>query len=140
MSTFAFADADDGVDWLADPVGDRVAVAVAVAARTVVSAPPESVTGLQAPNVPQVPAESGAEERSTTPLELSTPDPASVPLSSVTPTEAVVYQGPAVSAADWPVGAVESAEIVSESLALVPPPLKAVTFFAPGPAAPADQV
>src|SRR5581483_3522387 len=94
---------------------------------TVVSAPPVRVTVDQAPKLPQVPPARVADWRSTTPLVESTPDCPSVPLSSVRSTEVLVYHGPPESEALWPVGAVESAEIVSESEALAPPWLTAVT-------------
>ena len=64
----------------------------------------------------------------------------SVPLSRVSATEVVVYQGPALSVAVWPVGAVESAEIVSESPAERPAPLVAVIVVEPSWVAPAVQV
>ena len=71
----------------------------------------------------QVPSASVADCRSTTPLEASTPEAVSVPSSSVTATEAVVYHGPPTSAADWPLGAVASAVSVIVSLELLPPVL-----------------
>ena len=54
-----------------------------------------------------------------------------MPLSSVSGTERVVYQGPVVSVTLCPVGAVESAEIVSESAAERPAPLVAVIVVEP---------
>src|SRR5690348_16083084 len=106
------------------------------------SAPPTSVTGVHEPEkVWHVPFESVAESRSTTPLPLAMPDPPSVPLPSVSGTDALVYHGPPLSDALWPLGAVESGVIVTESVAVVEAPLVAVTFFAPGlPVAPAVQL
>ena len=47
------------------------------------------------------------------------PEPASLPSSSVSGTESVVYQGPPASATDWPVGAVVSLVRVKVPLAVV---------------------
>ncbi len=62
------------------------------------SAPPESVTAANVPNVPQLPLVSGADARSTTPREESTPAPVSVPAPIVSGTDAVGYHGPPASA------------------------------------------
>ena len=95
---------------------------------------------LQVPKLPQVPPVRVAVARSTRPLAVSRPDSVSVPLSSVSATDSAVYQGPAVSEALWPVGAVESAEMVSESAAERPAPLVAVIVVEPSWVAPAVQV
>ena len=97
------------------------------------------VTALQEPKLPHEPPERVAVARSSRPLAGSIPDSASEPLSSVTPTERVVYQGPPVRVAVWPVGAVESAEIVSESPEERPAPLVAVSVVEPSAVAPAVQ-
>src|SRR5262245_56842362 len=104
------------------------------------SAPPTSVTVLQEPNAPQVPPVSVAEARSTTALERSSPDSESLPSTSVSPTDSLAYHGPVARATDWPAGAVESAEIVIESLAVAPAVIAAVTVRAPGPEALGDQL
>ena len=80
--------------------------------------------------------ESVASSRSTTLLEASTPEPASEPLSSVSGTDAVVYHGPPESAADWPLGADESATIESRSYAGRLAPSVVSTLTVDGPAAP----
>src|SRR4051812_40426195 len=89
--------------------------------------------------VPQVPSESGAEARSIVRLEMSRPDWPSLPSSNENGTEAVVNQGPPVTSIDWPAGAVESAEIVIVSVAVVPEPLVATTVSAVGAVAPAPH-
>ena len=71
---------------------------------------------------------------------MSMPDSVSVPLSSVMATEGVVYQGPVVRVAVCPVGAVVSAEMVSESAALRPALLVAVIVVEPSWVAPVVQV
>src|SRR5204862_4040402 len=98
-----------------------------------------SVTVVQGSNVPHEPSPSGAEARSTTPPAASTPEPESVPSSTVTATDAPVYHGPPVSDADCPLGAVESAVIVSESPAVRPVPFVAVTVVEPSESGPAVQ-
>ena len=99
----------------------------------------ERVTATNVPNVPQTPFVSGAEARSATPRVLSTPAPASVPWPIVSETE-FEYQGPLWRAIVCPVGAVESAAIVTVADAVPPPPLVATTVFAPGATAPVVQV
>src|SRR5581483_6803132 len=106
---------------------------------TVVSAPPVSVTSDQAPKVAQAPLPSVASARSTTPLDVSTPDCASVPSVRASGTLVVVYHGPPASAAVWPAGAVESAAIVIVSLVVAPAPFVALTVRASGAVAPAVQ-
>ena len=90
--------------------------------------------------MPQVPSESVAESRSTISVAASRPAPASVPQSSVSGTEGVVYQGPPESATVWPVGAVVSALSVIVSVAVKLELFVAVTCCAPGSPAPAVQV
>ena len=107
---------------------------------TVVSAPPTSVMGVQSPKVSQVPLVRVASERSTIPLVVSRPAPVSLPLSTVRSIEVVVYQGPPARSTDWPVGAVASAVMVSESLAVSPVPLVAVTVVEPSWVAPVVQL
>ncbi len=80
-----------------------------------------------------------AEERSTTPVEASTPDLASEPLSRASGTDGVVYHGPPARSADCPFGAVASAPIVIESPALSPAPFVAVIVVDPSAVAPAVQ-
>ncbi len=119
----------------------RVAVAVAGAGLDGgVGAAGEGDRASTAPKVPQVPSASVASERSTLPLEVSTPEPASVPPSRVSGTERAVYQGPPASAAACPVGAVASAVIVSESPPERPAPLVAVIVVEPRLPAPAVQL
>ena len=105
----------------------------------VVSAPPTSVMGVQSPKVSQVPLVSVASERSTVPLEVSRPEPVSLPLSMVRSTDRLVYQGPLVRSALCPVGAEASAVMVSESLEERPLPLTAVTVVEPSWVAPTVQ-
>ena len=96
------------------------------------SAPATSVTDDQEPlNVPHVPLDSVAESRSTTCAELSRPEPASLPQARLRVTDAVVYQGPPESAADWPVGAVESGVTVNVPALVEPVPFVIVTVLAP---------
>ena len=96
------------------------------------SAPPTSVTVDQEPlKVPHEPAERVAESRSTTCGRASRPEPASLPKSSVSGTDAVVYQGPPESAAVWPVGAVVSFVTVKVSVEVSPAPFVTVTVCAP---------
>ena len=54
------------------------------------SAPPERLTGVYEPKLPQVPPDRVASARSTTPLAESTPEPESEPLPSVSGTDSVV--------------------------------------------------
>ena len=71
------------------------------------------------------------------PLPLSTPEPASVPGSSVSGIDVVVYQGPPARSTDCPEGAVASATIARESLPWRPAPFVASTLTLEGLAAPA---
>ena len=101
-----------------------------------VSAPPESVTVDHEPlNDPQVPLESVAVSRSTMPLEELRPEPASLPLPSVSGTDRLVYQGPPERAALWPVGPVASLVTVKVEVAVPLAPLYEVTVCAPEAAA-----
>ena len=103
-----------------------------------VSAPPVSVTVLQALKLPQLPFESVASERSTITELASMPAPVSVPLSIVTGTDRVEYQGPPTRVADWPLGAVASGEIVIDAVAVAVELLVATMSWLSGlPAAPA---
>src|SRR5438874_13738399 len=81
--------------------------------------------------VPQVPSASAIESRSTRPDVESTPEPPSVPLPSVSGTDAVVYQGPPESAAVGPLGAVTSFVTVNEPVVVSPAPFATVTVCAP---------
>ena len=83
------------------------------------------------PKVSQAPPESDAESRSTTSLDASRPAPASEPQSSVSGTDAVVYQGPAASAALCPVGAVVSFVTVNVAVAVASAPFVTVTVCDP---------
>ena len=85
-----------------------------------------------APNVPHVP--SGfrvAEARCTSPVPVSRPEPASEPSAVVNATEDAVYQGPAVSAIVWPVGAVVSGATAKVAVPVAPAPFVAVTVMSP---------
>jgi hypothetical protein len=70
----------------------------------------------QPPNAPHEPSVSVAPWRSITFDVASMPEPPSVPLSSVSPTEAALYHGPAVRAADCPEGAIRSIVTLLTSL------------------------
>ena len=70
--------------------------------------------------VSQLPSVSGAESRSTVSLEVSRPEPVSVPQSRVSGTVVVVYQGPPVRSTLWPVGAVVSGVRVKVEVAVRP--------------------
>ncbi len=96
-----------------------------------VSAPATRVTGSHEPNAPQVPSVSVAEARSTAPLEGLTPEPASVPSSSVSSTESDVWKESPTSATLWPLGAVVSFARVKVLVVVPPAPLVAVTVCAP---------
>src|SRR5207244_10374307 len=99
------------------------------------------VTGVHVPENPaQLPFESGAESRSTTPLAASTPDCASAPSSSVSATDVAVYHGPAASATLSPAGAVESAAMAIVAPAVAPSAFCATIVRVPGAAAPAVHV
>ena len=105
------------------------------------SAPPTSVTCVQAPEkLSQLPFVRVAESRSTMPDVASMPACASLPLSSVSGTERAEYHGPPESDADWPLGPVESAAIVTMSLAVAETPFVATIDPAPGALAPAVQL
>ena len=54
-----------------------------------------------------------------------------MPSVSVRATEAVVYQGPPASSADWPVGAVVSGVTVNVPDDVCPAPFVTVTVFEP---------
>src|SRR5436309_3004550 len=96
------------------------------------SAPPDRLTVDQLPlKLPQLPLESVAESRSTTCVEVSTPEPPSLPQSRVRGTEAVAYQGPPVSETDWPLGAVVSLVTVKVAVAVPPALFVAVTVLSP---------
>ena len=89
--------------------------------------------------MPQLPPESVAESRSTICVLESMPAPASEPFESVSGTEAVVYHGPPESAADAPVGAVESGVSVN-ALGYDPiPPAAFVAVTVCAPEALADE-
>ena len=77
----------------------------------------------QEPKLPQVPLVRVAVARSTTPLAASTPAPESEPLSRVSGTDSVVYQGPPERSAVWPVGGVVSLVTVKVALEVVLAPL-----------------
>ena len=64
-------------------------------------------------------------------VEVSRPEPASLPQSSVSGTEAVVYQGPPLRATLCPVGAATSFVTVKVAVAVPPAPLVTVTVCAP---------
>src|SRR4029079_11297909 len=90
-----------------------------------------SVTVDQPPNVPQVPFVSAAVARSTTPEAGSTPAAASGPVPIVRGIDAVVYQGPPGSVADWPTGPVVSETSVNELAAVPEAPFVNGTVLAP---------
>ena len=79
----------------------------------------------------QVPSVRVADWRSTAPLEVSRPEPVSLPLSAVRSTEVVVYQGPVVRSMVWPAGAVVSGVTVKVEVLVRPEPLLEVTVLAP---------
>ena len=106
---------------------------------TPVSAPPVRLTAAKAPNVPQTPLVRVATARSTTARLESTPEPRSVPATTVKGTE-LENHGPPFRLIAWPVGPPESALIATVSLPVTPVPFVAVTCFAPGAVAPAAQV
>ena len=96
------------------------------------SAPPTSVTGAQAPNVPQVPLVSVAD---------GALDDAARRVDAGAGVGAVVERErdgggrvprAAARATDWPVGAVESAVTVNVSVAVTPAPFVAVTVCRAG--------
>ena len=97
------------------------------------SAPWSSVTGVQVPlKAPhEVLPDSGAESRSTTPLDESTPAPSSDPSTRVRSTESAEYHGPPERATVCPVGAVVSGVRVKVPLLVVPALLVAVTVLLP---------
>ena len=79
---------------------------------------------------------SGALSRSTVSVAVSSPEPASVPQSTVSGTDRVEYQGPPASSTLWPAGGASSAVMVSASVAVRPALFVAVTAAEPGSAAP----
>ena len=88
--------------------------------------------------MPQLPSVSVASARSTVTELGSMPAPASVPLSIVSGTDRLVYQGPPTSVADWPLGAAESGEIVIDAEAVVPELLvTTMSWLSGSPVAPA---
>ena len=64
-------------------------------------------------------------------LEVSRPEPASLPLSSVSGTVAEPYHGPPERSIVWPVGAVVSGVTVKVSVLVRPEPFVTVTVLAP---------
>ena len=94
------------------------------------SAPATRVTGAQGLKVSQVPLVRVASERSNVWLEVSRPEPASVPQSSVSGTDGSSSR-PAGQVDLWPVGAVVSGVTVKVEMFVRPDPLWTVTVLAP---------
>src|SRR5207302_9108706 len=84
---------------------------------------------------PQLPFESVADARWTTPLAAFNPAAGSLPFESVSGTDSVVYHGPPESATVWPLGAVTSRTNVTVSAVRFPAPSKTLTFRKGGAAA-----
>ena len=77
--------------------------------------------------------------RWTSSLEVSRPDSVSLPSATVNATEVTLVKPP-VSEIEWPLGAVESAAIVTVSAVNAPETLYPMTCTAPGALAPAVQL